>query len=102
MKAIKYTATLSLVFGLLATPLLGFAAEKKSDAKPYKLDKCLVSGEKLGEMGKPFVFEYKGQEIKLCCKDCKKDFDKEPAKYLKKMQEELKKADAAKKPKADK
>lgn len=55
--------------------------------KPYKPDTCIVSGDKLGEMGKPVVFEYKGQEIKLCCKDCRKDFDKDPAKYLKKLEE---------------
>jgi YHS domain-containing protein len=23
--------------------------------------------------------------VKLCCKSCKKDFDKDPAKYLKKL-----------------
>ena len=34
-------------------------------------------------MGKPYVFTYEGQEVKLCCPMCKKDFDKEPAKYLK-------------------
>ena len=55
-------------------------------AKPYKLDTCLVSDEKLGEMGKPVVFEYQGQEIKLCCKACRKKFDKAPATYLKKLE----------------
>ncbi len=102
MKVIKCISTATIVIGLLAAPVAGFAAEKKSNVKPYKLEKCLVSGEKLGEMGKPFVFEYKGQEIKLCCKNCKKDFDKDPAKYLKKMQAELKKAEATPKPKPDK
>jgi len=51
--------------------------------KPDKLTTCPVSGEKLGEMGKPYVFVYQGQEVKLCCSGCKKDFDKDPAKYLK-------------------
>jgi YHS domain-containing protein len=50
------------------------------------LDVCIVSGEKLGEMGKPVSFVYNGQEIKLCCKNCRKAFDKEPAKYLKKLE----------------
>ena len=54
--------------------------------KPYPLDTCLVSGEKLGEMGKPISFEYKGQEIKICCKACRKKFDKDPATYLKKLE----------------
>jgi YHS domain-containing protein len=51
--------------------------------KPDLLTTCPVSGDKLGEMGKPFVFVYKGQEVKLCCPDCKTDFDKAPKKYMK-------------------
>jgi hypothetical protein len=65
------------------------AADEKSDKKlkPYPLATCVVSNEKLGEMGKPFVFEQDGREIKLCCKDCLKDFKKDTAKYLKKLDE---------------
>jgi YHS domain-containing protein len=37
-------------------------------------------------MGKPVVFVREGQEIKLCCKDCRDDFDKDPATYLKKLE----------------
>jgi YHS domain-containing protein len=37
-----------------------------------------------GDM-KPYVWVYKGQEIKMCCKDCKKDFMKDPDKYMKKI-----------------
>ena len=59
------------------------AADPAPAAKPYPLDKCIVSGEALGTMGKPVVFVQDGQEIKLCCKSCKPKFDKEPAKYLK-------------------
>lgn len=54
---------------------------------PYPLDVCPVSDDKLGEMGKPYVFVYEGQEIKFCCSGCKKDFLKEPKKYLKKIKE---------------
>ena len=51
--------------------------------KPDKLTTCPVSGEKLdGDMGKPLVFTYKDQEVKLCCKSCKKDFDKDPDKFI--------------------
>ena len=64
------------------------AAEQKSEkAKPYPLETCVVSGEKLESMGKPYVFTHEGQEVKLCCKDCLKDFKKEPAKYTKKIEE---------------
>jgi YHS domain-containing protein len=72
---------------LLALATITATAEDKKDApKPDKLTTCPVSGDKLGEMGKPFVFEYKGHEVKLCCPDCKKDFDKNPAKYMKKIE----------------
>ena len=64
-------------------PKSGAAA--KTAAKPYPLEVCIVGGEKLGSMGKPFVFVHQGQEIKLCCDGCKSDFDKEPAKFLAKL-----------------
>ncbi len=65
----------------LATSLTLWAEDAKPT--PDKLTTCPVSGEKLdGDMGKPYVFTYQGQEVKLCCKGCKKDFDKDPKKYL--------------------
>ena len=77
-----------VVIGLIAAPVLTFAEDKKAAAKPYPLDTCLVSDEKLGADAnmKTFVFTHEGQEIKLCCKSCQKDFKKEPAKYLKKIE----------------
>lgn len=66
---------------------MGASAEPMADvakATPDLLKTCPVSGDKLdGDMGKPYVFVYKGQEVKLCCKGCMKDFDKDPAKYMK-------------------
>lgn len=67
-------------------PKGGDTKEKKETVKPYKLTTCIVSDEKLGAMGEQFVFVYQGQEIKLCCEGCKKKFDKDPAKYLKKLE----------------
>jgi YHS domain-containing protein len=66
-------------------------------AKPYPLKICVVSGDKLGEMGKPTLLVYKGQEMKFCCKDCIKDFKKDPDKYMKKLAEAVKKESAEKK-----
>ena len=83
MKIIKNLTVAALAVSVLAAPLAGFAADSKDKPTPDKLTTCPVSGDKLGEMGKPFVFEYKGQEVKLCCKNCKKDFDKDPAKFIK-------------------
>ena len=58
---------------------------------PYPLDNCIVSGEKLGVMGEPVVFAYKGQEIKFCCPNCKPKFLQDPDGYLKKIQAAAKK-----------
>jgi hypothetical protein len=85
-------AALGMAVAYLAAPLTALAADKKATAaKPYPLDKCIVSDEKLGEMGEPFAFVHEGQEIKLCCKPCQKDFNKDPKKYLKKIEKADKK-----------
>ena len=82
----------SLVVGVLLTgvllPLAALAEDAKADTYPLKT--CVVSGEKLGEMGKPYIYTYEGREIRFCCKGCVKDFKADPAKFLKKL-------DAAKK-----
>lgn len=57
-----------------------------ANVKPDTMTTCPVSGDKLGEMSAPYVFTYKGQEVKLCCNMCKPDFDKDPAKYIKKIE----------------
>lgn len=67
--------------------LCSFAEDKATKPKPYPLDTCVVSGEKLGEHGKPYVFTQDGREIKMCCKSCLKDFKKDTAKYMKKLEE---------------
>jgi len=85
-----------LLAAFCAAPLAGLAADKKPKLKPYTLKVCIVTGEKLGEMGDPFVYEYEGREIKFCCKGCVKDFKKDPAKYIKKIEEAEAKAKKAK------
>ena len=55
----------------------------------YPTDVCVVSGDKLGaDMGKPqdFIYRDAGKPdrlVRFCCKDCIKDFNKEPEKFLK-------------------
>ena len=67
-------------------------ADEATKVKSYPLKTCLVSGEKLGEGGMtPYVFTNNLQEIKLCCKGCLKDFKKQQAKYLKKLDEQVRK-----------
>jgi YHS domain-containing protein len=72
-----------LAVTVVAVTLVGRADETK--AKPYPLDTCLVCEMKFDSMSKPYVFVYKGQEIKLCDKSEKAVFDKDPNKYLKKL-----------------
>ena len=62
-----------------------YSDKPSASAKPYPLNTCIVSGDKLGEMGTPVVRVVNGQEVKLCCKDCLNDFDKDPVKYLTKL-----------------
>ena len=82
----KTLTALALTVAYVAAPLAAFAQDKKEAAKPYPLDKCIVSDEKLDSMGKPYVFTHEGQEIKMCCKSCLKDFNKDPKKFLKKLE----------------
>ncbi len=56
-----------------------------SKTKPYPLDVCIVTDNKLGSMGKPVTQVYNGQTVKFCCKPCVREFDAEPEKYLKKI-----------------
>ena len=81
---------LTLVLATFAALLTGCATHDHSshahaagNAKPYPLKTCMVTDEELDKDA--YVFIHQGQEIKLCCKPCKEDFDKEPAKYLKKL-----------------
>lgn len=62
-------------------------AQKRATVKRYPYELCLVSDDKLGEMGKPIGFAYEGREIKVCCKDCRNDFKADPARYMKKLAE---------------
>ena len=71
----------------------------------YPLTTCVVSGEKLGEMGD--IVEYTHKEegkpdrlVRFCCSSCIMKFKKDPAKYLAKL-DEAEKA-AADKPAAGK
>jgi YHS domain-containing protein len=97
MKSIHFLLSLATVSAALALSSLCANAADGVDAqgaaKPYPLATCVVSGEKLGTMGKPFVHKFEGREVQFCCKACLKDFNKDTQKFLKKL-------DAAAKPKA--
>lgn len=95
MKPFKTTLAPLVAIAFLAAPLAGFAADgKKADKpKPYTLKTCPVSGEKLDADPnmKSHSFVHGDREIKLCCKGCLKDFNKDAANYVKKIEEAEKK-----------
>jgi hypothetical protein len=79
------------IWGMIAAMVMmgmsAVAADNAAKPKPYPLKTCVVSDEKFGgDMGDPYVFTHQGREVKLCCKGCLDDFNKEPAKYVKKME----------------
>ena len=95
MKRILITITAVALLGaatvfVRADTTNGAAGSANPKLKPYPLNYCLISGDKLGEMGDPAVTNYHGQEIKFCCPDCIKDFKKDPNAYLKKLDETVK------------
>jgi len=69
-------------------PAVKPADDKKTEAaaKPYPLKTCIVSDNDLDSMGEQATFVYQGQTIKVCCKACIAKFEKNPAKYLKKLE----------------
>jgi hypothetical protein len=88
----KKTLRVALVCGILALVHGASADAAAAEAKSkYPLQTCVVSGEKLGDHGKPYVFTHEKTEVQLCCKGCLKDFKKEPAKYIKKIEDAGKK-----------
>ncbi|MDD4955882.1 MAG: YHS domain-containing protein [Candidatus Omnitrophica bacterium] len=50
---------------------------------------CPVTGEKIDEKAK-VTYEYKGKIYNFCCSACIPEFKKDPEKYIKKVEEELK------------
>ena len=77
-----------------AAPDAAWLAKAKAD---YPLKTCVVSKEDLGGEGEAIDFVYKQEGkpdrlVRFCCEDCRKDFDKDPAKYLKKIDEAAAKA----------
>ncbi|HEX2748243.1 MAG TPA: hypothetical protein VHM91_09625 [Verrucomicrobiales bacterium] len=85
MKTIFALLALSVLApsGVTVTPAA--AAEAAGKTKPYPLNTCIVSGNKLGSMGTVQSLVHEGQEIKFCCKPCVGKFKKDPAKYLAKL-----------------
>jgi YHS domain-containing protein len=94
MKRIQSIALFALLAGAASFTLVGCKTHDDMDmhgsnasasAGSYPLKTCVVSGEDLGD--KPYTFTHNGQTVKLCCKDCLAKFDKDPDKYMAKLNE---------------
>ena len=88
---LQTTLLIAALVGSFGAGALTGAETKNTKVKPYPLTKCIVSGEKLGSMGTPYVLTNGTQEVKFCCKGCLKDFNKEKASFMKKIDEAGKK-----------
>ena len=65
----------------------GKAEETSSGEDGYPLKTCIVEDEnKLDSMGEPYVHVWKVTTVKFCCEGCLEDFEKEPEKYLAKLE----------------
>ncbi len=99
MKKVFWAATV-LAISAAAFAVLAFAGDNdqaKSETTSaaaispaaYPLDVCIVSGEKLGEMGDPVVKTIDGREVKFCCNMCPAKYEKDKAKYSKKLDDAI-------------
>ena len=75
------------VGGLRMVPEVGSRANVSPEPLrgDYPLDVCLVSGKKLGSMGKPLVLRVEGRELRLCCPGCEDRLRESLPTYLKKL-----------------
>ncbi|PHX57816.1 MAG: hypothetical protein CK553_02555 [Opitutia bacterium] len=87
----------TLITLALISCISAIGADKPSETKPadtgkavapkaYPLKTCIVSDNDLDSMGEQASFIFQGQTIKVCCKPCIAKFEKNPAKYLKKLE----------------
>lgn len=51
----------------------------------YPLKECPISGEKLGSHGEPYDVIHEGRLVRFCCDGCLKDFKKDPAAVIAKI-----------------
>lgn len=83
MKLFHSLSLSAVLAGVAISTTTAADGKKTAKPKPYPLKTCIVADDKLDKDEVAFV--YQGQEFKICCASCRKDFDKEPAKFVKKL-----------------
>lgn len=96
MKTNRIIIAFIAVLSLLGTAFAADAnsAEPKRKIKSYPLDTCVVTENDLDSMGGAVTRVHEGQEVKFCCRACIRKFEKDPKKYLLRMERAV--ADEAK------
>lgn len=74
------------------------AAWADKERAAYPMQACVISGKRLGTMGRPAEFIYRvdgkpDRYVAFCCAGCDEDFLKEPAKHLAAIDEAAKSRD---------
>ena len=80
MRNMKVAVLLGVTFGLLT---FGWIMPGTGHADPQT--KCPVMS---GQVNEKFFVDYQGKRIYFCCKGCVNEFNRDPQKYLKKMEEQ--------------
>lgn len=78
--------TAALATGFLASCATGGGTASLGGAKPYPLKTCIVTDNDLDSMGDTQTIVHEGQVVKFCCEPCVGKFEKNPAKFLGKLQ----------------
>lgn len=98
LQAVAAAAVLCLMTFTAALPAAPADAKKADKAVEkagppstvaYPLATCIVSGEKLGEMGEPVTKMYDGREVKFCCAACPKKFEEKKVEFMKKLDDAI-------------
>jgi uncharacterized membrane protein len=92
---------LCLLLVLGAVRCAGEEEQKKDEAAliaqqlpGYPLKTCVVSGDELGNMGPAVNYLHDGRLVRFCCRGCIAEFQKDPDKYLLKLDEAAARAKA--------
>ena len=70
----------------MTAELAKLSAEDRDSAEKQHF--CPVSGEMLGAMGAPLKIDVNGQQVWICCGDCKDKLLENPGEYLAKLKKE--------------
>ncbi len=80
MRKVKLAVLLGVTLGLLT-----FGWSMPAYVHADNQSKCPIMG---GKVDPKVYTDYKGTRIYFCCKGCLEEFNKDPEKYLKKMESE--------------